>query len=219
MLFWGVLGITIVILWGNNLILISKWRSIAGLSVLIAISTAVFFRIGLIQIYTIMVSGWLLFLISLFFHGSHPMHQYAAIRHVNADNHIESDEIYLRSASVVKMLESKECISTIGESIRIERYLYSPRIGLLDGKLLGKSTEFPIFRYETSGIPSWLFGVRVACEQFAFFALNLWPLFIAYGLFCQWKEKPPNESLALDPLSALFLTGPFAIGLIPLIGT
>jgi len=121
---------------------------------------------------------------------------------------------------VVRMLESEGSrVSKSGGRFGIERYLYSPRIGILHGKSLGEGNGSPDIGYETYGVPAWLFGIRVACEQFVFYAINLSPLLIAYGFYCQWKSKPLKDSLAVEPVKALFLSGPFAIGLIPLIGT
>ena len=127
--------------------------------------------------------------------------------------------MFLRSAHVVRMLESDDIKkSKRGRSIFVERYLYSPRIGLLLGKSLGEGNGSPEIGYELYGISAWLFGIRVACEQFSFFAINLTPILVAYGLYCHWKKKPLRDSLALDPVKALFLTGPFVIGLIPILG-
>jgi hypothetical protein len=219
-LFLATQALTILLLlYTDDPILIPKWRAIAGLLVLLGVSTAVFQKNDKRIIGEGLAVGVFLALISLFFVGSHPMHQYAAIRHVSSDGFIESDEVYFRSAPVVRVLESEGSrVSKGGGSFGIERCLYSPRIGILLGKSLGEGTGSPDIGYETFGISAWLFGVRVACEQFAFFAINLAPLLIAYGLYCQWKKKPPKDSLALDPVRALFLTGPFVVGLIPLIG-
>jgi len=198
--------------------LIPKWRAIAGLLGLLAVTAAVFHKHDKGIIGAGLVSGFFLAMISLFFIGSHPMHHYAAVRHVDSDGFIESDEVYFRSAPVVMLLESEGSrVSKSGGSFGIERYLYSPRIGILLGKSLGKGKGSPDIVYETFGIPAWLYGIRVACEQFTFFAINLAPLLIAYGCY-QWRKKPQKDSLALVPVRAFFLTGPFVIGLIPLIG-
>jgi hypothetical protein len=219
-LFLGAQALTIVLLWHtDHSILIPKWRAIAGLLALLAVTAAVFHKDNKLLVAGL-ASFFVLAFIGLFFMGSHPMHHYAAVRHVDSDGFIESDEVYFRSAPVVRMLESEGSrVSKSGGSFGIERYLYSPRIGIFLGKSLGEGKGSPDIAYETFGIPAWLFGIRVACEQFTFFAINLAPLLIAYGLYCQWKKKPPKDSLALDPVRAFFLAGPFAIGLIPLIGT
>jgi hypothetical protein len=231
-LFLAAQALTIGLLFfTDHPILIPKWRAIAGLLALLAVTAVVFHKndkeiigAGLYSVFGLQLSSLVplgvgLGLISLFFEGSHPMYQYAAIRHVTADGFIESDEVYHRSAPVIKMLESEGSrISKSGGSFGIERYLFSPRIGILLQKSLGEGKGSPDMRYELYGISAWLFGVRVACEQFTFFAINLSPLLIFYGLYCQWKKKPPKDSLALEPVRALFLTGPFGVGLIPLIG-
>ena len=219
-LFLTTQALTIFMLLNNDdSYLIPKWRSIMGLLLLLGVSTAFFQKNEKRTFGEVMAAGMILALISLFFiMGSHPMNQYAAIRHVNSDGFIESDEVYLRSAPVVKMLESEgPRLSEAGGSFEIERYLYSPRIGILLGKSLGEGTGYPDIGYETFGISAWLFGVRIACEEFAFFAINLAPLLIAYGLYCQWKKEPPKDSLTLDHVRALFLIGPFILGLLPII--
>jgi hypothetical protein len=209
-----------LLIYANAPILMPKWRAIAGLLVLLAVTAAVFSKSDNRVISEGLAAGFFLGLISLFFIGTHPMHQYAAVRHVAADGVIKSDEVYRRSAPVVRMLESEgPRVSKSGGSFGIERFLYSPRIGILLGKSLGEGDGSPDIGYETYGVSAWLFGIRVACEQFAFFAINLFPLLIAYGFYCQWKSKPLKDSLAVEPVKALFLTGPFAIGIIPLIGT
>lgn len=208
-----------LLIYGDDPILIPKWRAIAGLLLLFAITAAVFWRRDNRIIGEGLAAGFFLALISLFFTGSHPMHQYAAVRHVTSDGFIESDEVFLRSAPVVKMLESEGSRkSKRGGSFGIERYLYSPRIGILLGKSLGEGKGSPEIGYELYGLSAWLFGIRVACEQFVFFAINLTPLLVGYGLYCHWKKKSPHDSLAVEPMRALFLTGPFIVGLIPLIG-
>ncbi|TAE86456.1 MAG: hypothetical protein EAZ71_11790 [Verrucomicrobia bacterium] len=221
-LFLATQALTIGLLfYTDHPILIPKWRAIAGLLALLAVTAAVFRKNdkGIID-EGLVALGFCLAFISMFFEGSHPMHQYAAVRHVTADGFIESDEVYRRSAPVVRMLESEGSrVSKTGGSFSIERYLYSPRIGILLGKSLGEGKGSPDMGYETFGVSAWLFGIRVACEEFVFFAINLSPLLFAYGLYCQWKSKPLKDSLAIEPIKALFLTGPFAIGLIPLIGT
>jgi hypothetical protein len=201
-------------------ILMPKTEALLGLLALFAISVFVFKKDDNNIIGISVSAGFLLLIISLFFDGPYPMHQYAAVRHINQNGFISSDEVYLRSAPVVKMLESEGArTSKDGGSFGIERYLYSPRIGILLGKSLGDGDGSPDLGYETSGVSAWLFGVRVACEQFTFYAINLCPLIVAWGAYRQWKKKPLRDSLTIDPMKALFLTGPFAIGLIPLIGT
>ena len=186
-----------LLIYADDPILMPRWRAIAGLLVFLAVTAVVFRKSDNRVIGEGLTAGFFLALISLFFIGAHPMHQYAAVRHVTADGFIESDEVYHSSAPVVKMLESEGSrVSKSGGSFGIERYLYSPRIGILLGKSLGEGKGSPDMGYELYGISAWLFGVRVACEQFTFFAINLAPLLIAYGLYCQWKRKPPKDSLA-----------------------
>ena len=166
-----------------------------------------------------LMSGFALGLIGLSFGGPHPMRGYATVRHINSDGFIESDEVYLRSAPVVKMLEKEGPRTSFdGGLFRIEGYLYSPRIGLVLGASLGEGRGSPDFGYELNGIAAWLFGVRAACEAFAFSSVNFTPAILAYALYCHYKKKPPNHSLAIQPLRALFLLAPFCLGLIPILG-
>lgn len=219
---------------------IRKWRAIGGLLILLAITAAVFRKGGNELIGAGFASG-VVFLpiasISLFFVSAHPMNQYAAVLHTDSPDGVIKDDgsshldevmesihkqegVYHRWAPIVKKLESEgSIVSKSGGSFWIERYLYSPRIGILFGKYPGEDKGSPDIGYEIRGVSAWLFGIRVACEQFAFFAINLAPLLIVYGFYCQWKSKPPKDSLTIDPAKALFLTGPFMLGLIPLIGT
>jgi hypothetical protein len=219
-LFLALQAMTAILLfYYEDAILIPKWRALAGLFVLFALTAVVFGRREKQIVGAGLAAGLFLPLISVFFLDSHPMHQYAAVRHTNTDGYIESDEVYLRSSSVVRMLEPEGFrIYKNGERRVIERYLYSARIGLLLGKSLAEGKENPGIGYEIYGISAWLFGARVACEQFTFFAINLTPLLIAYGLYCQWRKKPPKDSVAVEPVGGVFLAGPFLIGLIPLIG-
>lgn len=218
-LFIGSQSLTgLLLLNETHSILVPAWRAFAGVLILLLITTAVFKRQGCHIIGEGMASGIFLAVISMFFTGLHPMNRFAAVRHLSAEGIIESDNVYLRSAPVVRMLESKGSKkSTQGGTFEIERYLYSPRIGVLLGKLLGDGEGSPDLGYEINGLPAWFFGVRVACEQFVFFAINLTPLLLAYCGYRHWKKKPQRDSLNFDPKSTLFLTGPFVLGLIPFI--
>jgi hypothetical protein len=216
-LFFASQALTILQLFNAPDYMFARWRSIAGLLALLGISAAVFqFKTQIMQ--SLLASWFFLGLISIFLGLSNPMHQYARVCHVNSDGSIESNEVYFRTAPIVTMLESKGNEASVGgERFVIGEYFYSPRIAVLKGESLRQETTFRDVLFRTSGIYAWLFGVRVACEQFAFFAINLAPLLIAYGLYRQWKNEPPFNSLELDPVRALFLIGPFVVGLIPLI--
>jgi hypothetical protein len=147
------------------------------------------------------------------------MYHYAAVRHVRHDGIVESDEIYFRWAPVVRMLETEGSkTSEKGGWFGIERYLYSPRFGMVLDKRLGEGSGSPNMGYEVYGLAAWLFGIRAACEQFAFFAINLTPLLFLYALYCDHKKKPLSQSVSVIPVRALFLLGPFCLGLTPLLG-
>ena len=209
-----------LLIYDNHSILIPTWRAFAGLMLLFIVTACVFrkenYRIATEGLAAGLILAW----VSLFFTGYHPMSTYVAVRHVTPDGFIESDEVFKRTAPVVQTLESKGSRkSAEGGSFGIERYLYSPRIGILLGKSLGDGDGSPDIGYEVYGFAAWLFGIRVACEQFGFYAMNLTPLLCAYGGYCYWKKKPLKTSLDLDPIRVLFLTGPLVVGLLPLIGT
>ena len=200
-------------------ILVPKWRAIAGLLILLGLTAAVFATKKRIIIGEGMAASLFLLLVSVLFEWPLPTYRYAAVRHVDSDGYIRSDEIYLRSAPVVKMLEREGSrTSPEGGWFGIERYLYSPRIGLVLGKSLGDGNGSPAMDYEVDGFTAWLFGIRAACEEFAILAINFTPALLLYGAYCHHKRKPLRDSLALEPSRAMFLIGPFCLGLVPLLG-
>lgn len=213
----SLLLISFLIIFVDDSILIPKGRSIFGLIALWAVTAAVFrhkeMRYAIINNGST-VGVIMLLLYGVFFTGSHPMYKYAAIRTCDSDGYIIEDEMYFRHASIVKRLESRGT-----NEYHVERYLYSPRLGIFLGKTLGTGEGAPEMRYETSGFSAWFSGIRVACEQFTFFAINLLPFLIGYSIYRYRKNIPKTQSIALDPVKALFLIGPFILGLIPLIGT
>ncbi len=157
-------------------------------------------------------------LLSMFFEWPHPMHQYAGVRHVTSDDHIESDEVWRRDAPVVKMLEtegSRE--SKAGGTFGIERYLYSARTALMMNRRLGDGSASPSLSYETHGLPAWLFGIRAAWEQFTFFALSLTPVIAGLAWHFGRVHRPQVSSVHISATHAVYLLAPFCIGLAPLI--
>ena len=208
-----------LLVYSNDSILLPKWRAIVGLLFLFGAAVAIFAAKNRSVLGLGAAAGFLLVIVSLFFEWAHPVYRYAAVRRVDPDGYVKSDEIYLRSAPVVRMLENDGARkSQNGGWFGIERYLYSPRIGMVLGKSLGEGTGSPEFGYEISGFAAWLFGIRAACEEFSFFVINLTPALLIYGLYCRYRKKPQRQSLTLQPARALFLAGPFCLGLTPLIG-
>ncbi len=211
--------VAISLLHAHEPILIPKSRALCGLGVLLGITTAVFGGKNLEVIWVGLGSGFLLVFASLFFSGAHPMYQFAAVRHSNAAGFITSDEVYLRTAPSVKKFESEGGKkSKEGGWTGIERYLYSPRLGVLIGKSIGEGKGSPEYSYELSGVAAWFFGARAACETFAFYSINLTPLILVCGLFAFRGKVSPQESIPFEPVRALFLLGPLVVGLIPVLG-
>jgi len=198
---------------------ISAGSAVAGLSVSLLSTLLVFNKTNLKGIFEVGFGFilWLL-LMPLFMILPHPMNQYAAVREYDSSRLIEFDEIYMRSAPIVRELEAKGFKRTReGRSLVIEGYLYSPRIGMLAGKIVGAGYGAPELADEGRGIAAWLFGVRAACEQFAFLAINLTPLIFAFAVYRIWRNKDTSDLPIIEPIRGLFFLGPFAIGIIPLI--
>jgi len=202
---------------------IPKWRAILGLILFTAVAVA---ALGLkdklldkdAEFLVIAVIGVvLLILVDSFFHGKHPMHRYAGVRQVTPDGFVETDEIFLRTAPVVRMLEEHGSRKSEDEGwFGIERYMYSVRFGLLLGRSLGYGEGEIVMDYEDYGLPAWLLGIRAVCEEFTFFAINLSPILLGYGIYCEYKKKPPKYSLAIKPVRSLFMLAPFCLGSFPI---
>lgn len=207
----------------DDSILVPRWRSLCGLGIIVIVFSFIvlFAEKDIRFIGHGLICGLPLALGWMFLDGPHPLHRFTAIREINSDGIIESDEVYFRTSKVVKRFESEGWKSfPDGSQVGVGRYLYSPRIGVLLGKTMGRGDGSPDYSYEAFGLAAWLFGIRAACEQFVFFSINLTPLILIYGLFAFRHKGPvPEEEFPFfDPTSSLLLIGPLVIGVIPLLG-
>lgn len=193
---------------------------------------------------SMLVMFGLALLSAVLFNGPHPMKYYAAVRYDTENGFIAHDLIYLREAPLVQLLEktgprkvnnwgsleieylrlisdARDDVQSLHiglESVYIERYLYSPRMGLLLGKDFAMGEGEPRINDPYSGIQAWLLGIRAACEEFAFWAINLTPLLLAYAIYCKLRKRPQGVSGLSVPTNAWTLLVPFCIGLFPLMG-
>ena len=160
----------------------------------------------------------LLLFVSLFFNGKHPLYQYAAVRTSEDSGFILEDDVYFRWAPIVKRIENKgKYKNRDGYGVAIERYLYSPRIGVVLGKHMGIEKGAPMYFIERDGIKAWFFGARAACEMYAFYAINLTPAFLLYALIRIYKKPELQASEDVRFVYLSYLSSPFIIGLIPLL--
>ena len=202
----------------GDTILVAKWRPIIGLLGFIILSISVIASIDSKIIGGGLAAGIGLMAISMFFEWRHPMHPYACVRHVTSDDYIEADNIWLRDSPIVKMLEIEGTRkSPEGGSFWVERYLYSARTALMMKRRLGDGPASPSLSYETHGFPAWIFGIRAACEQFTFFAVNLTPIIAGLAWYFGRSGRPQLSSSRVTATHAIFLLAPFCVGLAPII--
>ena len=222
-LLFACIGLTALLLfYSDNDILVAKWRGIAGLLTASALFALPFRR----QRFAIPLAGLMctlpLVLLSItvdifIFQSRQPLTQYAAVRRVKDDD-IESDEIWLKTAPVVKMLQRQGTrhSKTRGD-LYIERYLYSWRTGLLMGKVLGEGKGSPHAVYEVSGVSAWLFPVRAACEQFTFYLVTLFPAALVAAVVVHLRGRPLKYSSSFPVASSVIALPAFLVGLVPLL--
>jgi hypothetical protein len=174
--------------------------------------------------------GWLAFsaLCPVGWSIPHPLQPYAVVRKLADDGTVKEDEIYRRTAPIVRSLEEP-----LGYTARMPDahqhvlgYRYSARYGVLLREFLGEDEGKPNLHYECRPPLSLGFCPRVSCELFAFTAINLFPLLALYALLLHSRERKqtlaealrnpwPPERLSLP--HCLWLAPPFVLGLAPLV--
>jgi hypothetical protein len=170
------------------------------------------------KIMRIIATGWCLVIplgiLFMFLEVKSPIQNYAAIANENNIDLIKYDKIYPIHSEKVKAIEQNGPTKLEnGKYKYIERYFYSPNIGIIMGKWEGDESiviRDKLLNYRGA------FGVITACEMFVFFSINLIPLLTLYGLFCHWKSSPQTSSEKIMVVDALILFVPVIIGSVPL---
>lgn len=138
--------------------------------------------------------GLMIFSLLLLFLNPTPLTNYMSVMTEEANGYI-SEEIYKKD-------------SLIPKGSRIYDYYYSPRIAKIFGvnAVFGIGSENPI-----------KFGILVACEAFAYYAIMLTPLILCCAYYEEKKEKPGPNYSAKDLRVYSILLVPFILGLSPLL--
>lgn len=199
----------------------SRWKGLIGLSILAISGVALMIRSRIGGQFELFLTFALLGMCGMcLVYLPTPTNRYASIWIEGPDEFPGHSEIYHRWSPIVRDLEAFGPFrSRDGRRYKLrDGHLFSPRVGMLLGSSPGEGDGAPPISSQTSGIAAWLFGIRVASEVFVCFTIHLTPLFLLYVWYCKQRRKPMEPLLRIEPIRALFLLGPFCLGLIPLLG-